>query len=125
MRPSRWRDEGQATAELALVLPLVGLLALVVVQVAVTARAQVLVAHAAREGARGAAVSTDVAAAARASATRAGGLDPARLVVSARRSGDLVVVEVDYDDPTDVALVGPLLPDLRLRGTATMRAETP
>lgn len=125
MRPTRWRDGGQATAELALVLPLVGLLALLVVQVAVTARAQVLVVHAAREGARGAAVSTDVVAGARASAARAGGLDPARLTVSARRAGELVVVEVGYDDPTDVALVGALLPDVHLRGTATMRSETP
>jgi len=124
VNPSGRRDEGQATAELALVLPLVGLLALLIIQVAVTARTQVLLIHAAREAARGAAVSTATDAAARAAAARAGGLDPDRLVVTARRDGDHVVVELTYHDPTDVAVVGALLPALALHATATMRSET-
>jgi Flp pilus assembly protein TadG len=50
------RDEsGSAAVEFALVLPLVLLVLLAVVEVAVVARAQLEVAHAAREGARQAA----------------------------------------------------------------------
>jgi Flp pilus assembly protein TadG len=45
-------DRGQATVELALVLPLVAMLTLAIVQVALVARDQNLVTHAAREAAR-------------------------------------------------------------------------
>jgi Flp pilus assembly protein TadG len=41
-------EDGQATVELALVLPLVAVLLLALVQAAVVARDQILVAHAAR-----------------------------------------------------------------------------
>ena len=54
-RPAR----GQATVEFVLVLPLVVVVCLAVVQVAVVARRDVLVAHAAREAARAAAVEAD------------------------------------------------------------------
>jgi Flp pilus assembly protein TadG len=120
----RRRDEGQATVELALVLPVVAVLALVVVQVGVVAYRQVLVVHAAREGARAAAVEDgDRAEAARAGAERAGGLEAARLDVATVDDGHRVAVTVVFDEPTDVALVGRLMPSLRLGGRATMRVE--
>ena len=118
-------DRGQATVELVLVLPLVVLLSLLVVQVALLARAQVLVTHAAREGARAAAVDP-VPAAARAAAEAGAPLDPARLDVrfeGGHASGDRVAVEVRYRVATDVALVGPLVPDLVIGAVATMRVE--
>ncbi|MGH9185287.1 MAG: TadE family protein, partial [Acidimicrobiales bacterium] len=49
---TRWRARGQATVELALVLPFVALVLLAVAQTALVVRAQVLVTHAAREAAR-------------------------------------------------------------------------
>lgn len=119
-------DGGQATVELALVLPVVALLALLVAQVAVLAHRQVLVVHAAREAARAGAVAEspgEVAAAARRGAELAGGLPRERLRVQASLVGDRVHVTVTYDDPTDVAVVGPLVPDLSLQATATMRWE--
>jgi Flp pilus assembly protein TadG len=120
----RRHDEGQATVELALVLPVVAVLALVVVQVGVVAYRQVLVVHAAREGARAAAVEDGGRPeAARAGAERAGGLEAARLDVSTVDEGRHVAVTVVFDEPTDVALVGRLLPSLRLEGRATMRIE--
>ena len=76
----RRRDSGQATVELALVLPLVALLLVALVQAAVVARDQLLVTHAAREAVRAAAVDPDPAAATRA-ARRAGPLDADRLAV--------------------------------------------
>ena len=48
----RREDGGQAAVELALVLPMVCTLLLAVVQVALVVHAQLLVVHAAREGAR-------------------------------------------------------------------------
>lgn len=125
MTSRRDRQRGQATVELALVLPAVTLFALLVVQVALVARVQVLVTHAAREGARAAAVDSDPAVARRAAEAGAP-LDPARLDVSVDRrpaAPGRVTVEIRYRAPTDVALVGPLVPDLVLTAAATMRIE--
>ena len=124
----RDRDEGQAAVELALVLPLVVLLLLAVVQVTVVARDQVLVVHAARNAARAAAVDAGRPGAPRRAATSDGTLKASRLEVEVHTVGgdvrDLVVVELRYDSPTDVPLVGPLLPDVRLGAKAAMRSES-
>jgi hypothetical protein len=118
-------EAGQATAELALLLPLVAVRVLVVAQVALLARAQVLVTHAAREAARMAAVDPDPSAAEH--AARAGApLDEQRLEVAVGvrgTTGDRVTVTVRYRAPTDVALVGDLIPEVDLTAVATMRIE--
>lgn len=122
-RPRRG-EQGQATVELALLLPLVAVLALAVAQVVVVGYRQVLVVHAAREGARSAAVSdADRSTAARRGAERAGGLDPSRLDVDIRVVGDRVEVAVRFREPTDVPVVGRLVPDLQLAATTAMRIE--
>ena len=121
----RGRDEGQAAVELALVLPLVFLLLLVVVQVALVARDQVLVVHAAREAARQAAVDA-APGAARQAALAGSRLAPDRLKVDVRNRagpGSRVSVRVEYRTPTDVPFVGALLRDLTLSSTAAMRVE--
>jgi len=120
----RREDGGQSSVELALVLPVVALVALAVVQAAVIAQRQVLVVHAAREAARSAAVDDDdpVGAATR-GAQRAGGLESPRLRVTTRVRDDSVEVTVHYTDPTDVVIVGALLPDVTLVASATMRRE--
>ena len=118
-------DRGQSTVEFALVLPLVLLVLLVVVQVGLVVRDQVLVVHAAREAARAAAVGQSDDEVARAAA-RAGPLDGDRLAVVVERSGGAegsVTVQVSYRCPTDLPLVGPLIPDARLTARAVMRQE--
>ncbi len=119
------RQDGQATVELALLLPLVALLLLALVQVAVVARDQVLVAHAAREAVRAVAVDDDVDAARRA-AERAGPLAADRLEVevSGRDGvGSRVRVVVRYRVPLRLPLVGGAVGDVELRSDATMRVE--
>ncbi|MGH9244775.1 MAG: TadE/TadG family type IV pilus assembly protein [Acidimicrobiales bacterium] len=119
------RDRGQATVEFALALPLLALLLLVVVQVGVIVRAQVLVTHAAREAARAAAVDPEPAAPAHA-ARASSSLAPDRLAVdvSGRAGpGSRVLVEVRYSLATDIPLAGRLIPDLTLTARATMRVE--
>ena len=118
-------ERGQATVEAALVLPLVVLLLLAVVQVGLLVRAEVLVTHAAREAARSAAVDSDPQAAARAAAV-ATTLDPHRMTVRVEGRngpGSRVRVEITYDAPTDVPLVGGLIGDVTLHASATMRVE--
>jgi Flp pilus assembly protein TadG len=117
---------GQATVELVFVLPIVVAMALAVVQVAVVARRSILVVHAAREGARAAAVEPDPAAAraaARDAALSSSGLDPTRVQVEVVVDARDVVVIVRYDDPTDIALLGRLVGPVRLQERATMRRE--
>lgn len=127
MTPRRWsedgRDRGQAAVELALALPLVLLLVLGAVQVALVARDQVGVVHAAREGARAAAVASDPVAQGTAAARQATTLDPAHLTVEVTDEADEVRVTVRYDAPTDVPLAGGLIGDVTLTATAVMRTE--
>lgn len=125
MTPGRHDGAGQATVELALVLPLVMLLVLSVVQVGLVVRDQVLVVHAAREAARRAAVDPAPAAALEA-ARGAAGLVAERLTVatSGRAGpGSRVSVEVRYRSPTDVPLAGALVGDITLHARASMRVE--
>lgn len=120
-------DGGQASVELALLLPLVALLLLAILQVGLLARDVVLVTHAAREAARAAAVDASPGAPL-AAARSAGGLDPARLSVAVTgrgAPGSRVRVMVAYRAPTDVPLVGALIGDRTVRSAATMRVEGP
>ena len=113
------RSRGQATVELALAFPFVVAALLLVLQVGLVVRAQVLVVHAAREGARAAAVGEGP--------PPLDGLDPARttveLVGAGGPPGSRVTARVTYHLRTDVPLIGGFVPDLDLRGVATMRVE--
>ena len=114
-------DRGQATVELALVLPVLLLFLLALVQTALVARDELLVQDAARAAVREVSVG----------ATDSRALDAARrslggAAVEIRRSGRIgepVTVEVRYVDHTNLPLIGPLFPDVVLHATATMRAE--
>jgi hypothetical protein len=118
-------ERGQAAVELALCLPLIAALTLLVVQVGLLVRDQVLVTEAARAAAREAAVSSGPGEGRRA-AERSVRLDHDRLEVDIGRRGAVgtpIRVTVRYRAPTDVPLVGPLLGDVRLSDSATMRIE--
>jgi Flp pilus assembly protein TadG len=125
-RRSVWRrDGGQATVELALLLPLVVGLLLAIVQAGVLARDQILVTHAAREAVRAAAVDDDPAAARRA-AEQAGPLAADRLDTNVAERGEVggrVRVVVRYRAPTRIPLVGAFVEDVVLDAAATMRVE--
>jgi hypothetical protein len=114
-------DAGQTTAELAVVFPVVVLLALTLVQAALVLRDDLVLTDAAREAARAASLDPDPAAVQRAaSAVLPGAVvrpDPRPAV------GELVTVHVVYRSATTLPLVGPLLPDPLLAARAAMRVE--
>jgi len=116
-------DHGQATVELALVLPLVFGLLVLVFQIALVARDEVLVVHAARDAAREATLTRDVARVVAAAHRNLPGA--AVRIVRRGRVGDPVEVAITYVSRTDLPLIGPLLPDLTLHGRSVMRVETP
>ncbi|MFQ5556588.1 MAG: TadE/TadG family type IV pilus assembly protein [Acidimicrobiales bacterium] len=119
--PSR-RARGQATVELALMLPLVALLVLAAIQVGLLVRTRILVTHAAREAVREAAVGRGDDEVGRA-ALAAGGLVPGRLSVRVVRRSGRAVVTLHYEAGTDVPLVGAMLGDVGFDAAATMRLE--
>ncbi|MBI4728766.1 MAG: pilus assembly protein [Acidobacteria bacterium] len=121
------RERGSATVELAAVLPVAAIAMLLVVQVGLVVGAQLVVLHAAREGAREAAVSND-ASRAREAALRAGRLDAERAEVlvspDERHVGTPVSVTVRYRVPIAVPFLARFVADdLRLSATVTMRTE--
>ncbi|MFT5530457.1 MAG: Flp pilus assembly protein TadG [Candidatus Poriferisodalaceae bacterium] len=114
--------DGQATVEFALVLPLVLLVLLSIVQVGLVGRDRVLNVHAARAGARAAAVDAGPAAV-REAVIVASGLDPGRVTVQQSSSGSTVTVTVSYRSATDVPLVGAMVGDVLMDASVTMRRE--
>ena len=94
-----------------------------VVQLAVIVRDQLAVQLAAREAARAAAVTTDGASAGGAAGRGAVQLVPLDVGIAVR--ADTVTATVVYVDPTDVPLIGLVLPDVRVTATATMKLEPP
>ena len=124
---SREQQSGQASVELALLLPVVVVLLLAVLQVGLVARDMVLVSHAAREAARAAAVDDHPSAAADAVRASSGLRDErVRVVVAGRgAAGSRVTATVTYRAPTDVPLVGALLGDRTITSSVTMRVEGP
>jgi TadE-like protein len=116
-------DHGQATVELALVLPLVFGMLMLLFQVALVARDELLVVHAARDAAREASVSHDPA---RVVAAAQRDLPGARVrIVRRGRPGEPVEITVTYVAHTALPLVGALVPDLTLHADAVMRVEAP
>jgi len=119
------RERGQTSVELVLALPVLALLLLLIVQVGLVVRDQVLLVHAAREAAREAAVASDRNAARR-GALAGARLEPGRLTVETEGRdgpGSRVTARLSYRSPTEVPLVGALLGDVHLSATATMRVE--
>ncbi len=115
------REQGQSTAEFALVLPLVVLTMLAVIQTALLARDQVLLVHAAREAAREASVDGGDERV-RAAVERV--LPGAWVVVAPNLGvGEPRTVTVRFVAHTDLPLIGAVYPDPELSASVTMRSE--
>lgn len=116
-------DDGQATVEFALILPLVVICLGLVVQVLVVVSAHLALENDARTAARVAAVAAEPVVAARNSLDLAGDSRPTRMdvdvsertvTVTLRRSVDIVVPVLDR-----------LLPPIEMTTTLTMALEPP
>jgi pilus assembly protein CpaE len=115
-------ERGQATVEFALVLPAVAIVVLLVFQAMVLGNQFLLVANAAREGARAAIVDPS-GADARAAVART--LPGATLTIdrAGGGAGASLRATVRFHARTSLPFVGALLPDPWLSSTVTMRAE--
>ena len=118
---------GQATLELALLLPILALVLAAIVEIGMIVADQGRLWHAAREAVRAAVVDPDqrdVEAAA-----ERGGLRPLTVTVDPpsqqRRQGDPLTVTLVHEPRARVPLFGIVLDRLELRAAATMRIEQP
>ena len=105
------------------------MVALALLQVGILARNQLIIADAARAGAREASVNPDPAQVAAVVAEAATAFDPEAITVGLSGPGGLgspIAVAVSYRMPVSVPFVGWLFPDdISLTSTVTMRREVP
>jgi Flp pilus assembly protein TadG len=123
-------DDGQATVEAALTLPIVLLALLLIIQVGIVVRDALALTQAAREGVRVAAVTAsdeDAFAAVRAAA---GPLDAERIDIDLspaereRARGAMVAVNLSYVERLSIPIVSRILSlEVPLKASATMRLE--
>lgn len=123
----RLDGRGQATVELAILLPLLALFLLLILQLGLVMRDQVVLHNAAREAARQAAVlGASDPAVIQTARTRTTGLRQAQLTVQSRSNSaaGTVTATLRYRSITDLPLVGALVPDMNLSASVTMLDET-
>lgn len=113
-------DRGQAAVEVALVMPIVVLFAVVAAQLGALGLRQLAVGNAARAGARAASVAADPVGAGTAAAMETTSLRP--LTVGVHATGDTVRVEVRH---TAHIGIGPLARDVELSASVAMPFEPP
>ncbi len=120
-------QRGQATVELALCLPLVGLLLAAVIEIGAISIDRAQLWHSAREAARVAAVTGNTEVIEEAAQRSAPGdidvsVDPTDRF---RVAGEAVTVKVTYRPEGEVPLIGMLVRGLTLDASVSMRVEEP
>lgn len=125
--PAAADEQGQATVETALLLPVVALIVSVLVQIGLAGVDEVRLWHAAREGARAAAVDPGETAVRK--AVQQAGLHGVRISITPspqyRRAGAAVTVRLSYEPGYTTPVVGRLVGPRVLRAQASMRIEQP
>ncbi|MDQ5816685.1 MAG: pilus assembly protein [Actinomycetota bacterium] len=125
--PEADRERGQSTVEFVLLLPFLAAVFAALVEVALLAGDQVRLWHAAREAARVAVVDSDSIQVA--VAAESAGLSPLELSidpdVAHRIQGRPLTVQIRYEPPGHLPLLGLIVRSVDLNATATMRIEQP
>ncbi|WP_027937296.1 TadE/TadG family type IV pilus assembly protein [Anaeroarcus burkinensis] len=125
----KWsKQQGQALVETALTVLLILFVFLGTVELGLILHQHQLATHAAREGARVAAVSNDDAQVRAVVVNAAAGMDPAELTIlitpaAPRTQGSSVTVSVTAPTHVISGIIQRLLPPAQVQGTATMRVE--
>ena len=114
-------DSGQATVELALVMPLIIGLLIIILNVGLVVRDQLAVWHAAGAGARAASISPDSPDVVQQAVEAEVQLRPLHLQIV--RDGDLITVEAKYPRTFGLWLISSIAPPLTLSATVTMHVQ--
>lgn len=122
-RRHRCSEGGQATVELAVVMPFIVLLGAALFQCGLIVADQLAVWNAARSAARAAAISSDPQFSSQQAANDAVSLRPLQVTVTAL--DEVVSAHVTFIDRTDLSIIGLLFPDITLEATVVMPREIP
>ena len=114
-------DSGQATVELALVMPLIIGLLLIILTAGLVVRDQLAVWHAASAGARAASISPDSPDVVQQAVESEVQLRPVHLRIV--REGDLIIVEAKYPRTIGLWLFKFITPPLILSAAVTMHVQ--
>jgi Flp pilus assembly protein TadG len=114
-------DSGQATVELALVMPLIIGLLLIILNVGLIVRDQLAVWHAASAGARAASISPNSPDIVQQAVEDEVGLRPMHLQIV--RDEQLITVEVQYPRTINLWLIKHIVPLLTLSASVTMHVQ--
>ena len=114
-------DSGQATVELALLMPLIIVLLLIILNVGLVVRDQLAVWHAASAGARAASLSPDSPDVVQQAVEDEVGLRPLHLHIV--RDEQLITVEVKYPRTINLWLIKHIVPPLTLTASVTMHVQ--
>lgn len=114
-------EQGQATVEIAVVIPVLAIFLMLIIQVGVVVRQHMLVAHASREAARALSVDNDKGKA----------KDLVNKIISEPKikldrpntAGEYLNVEVSNVVKSPLPIVGELIPDITVKSKTTMRVE--
>ena len=117
----REHDSGQATVELALVMPLIIGLLLIILNVGLVVRDQLAVWHAASAGARAASISPDSPNVVQQAVEDEVGLRPLHLQIV--RDEQLITVKVQYPCTINLWLIKHIVPPLTLSASVTMHVQ--
>ena len=114
-------DSGQATVELALVMPLIIGLVMIVLAAGLLVRDQLAVWHAASAGARAASISPNSPDVVQQAVEDEVGLRPLHLQIV--RDEQLITVEVQYLRTINLWLIKHIIPPLTLSASVTMHVQ--
>lgn len=123
------KEKGQSAIEFALVLPVILIIILVIIQSGIVVNAQLIITHAAREGARDGSVTNDNFKIMSSIRNSTGTLNQEMLSISispssGRRIGDYITVNIKYRPPLVIPIIRSFFPDsICLKSSATMRIE--
>jgi Flp pilus assembly protein TadG len=114
-------NSGQATVELALVMPLIIVLLLIILNVGLVVRDQLAVWHAASAGARAASISPESPDVVQQAVEAEVQLRPLRLHIV--RDEQLITVEVQYPRTINLWMIKHIVPPLTLSASITMHVQ--
>jgi Flp pilus assembly protein TadG len=120
--PESRLDRGQATVEFALTIPVLVIALLGAIQVFVILVDRIHLVHVTRDAARAASVGDDPRSAAEMVIDRS--FPDREISLTVSTSDDVVTVEMVLSNPTDVPIIGRFLPEVELRESLSMLAET-
>ncbi len=115
-----YSEKGQATVEIALLIPVLAVFLLLIIQVALVVREHVLVTHASRAAARELSVSSDQSRAIEA-ARRSN--PHADVKVSRPRVGEYLHVTVSEKVESSLPFIGVVFPEVTVSSRSVMRVE--